>query len=105
MSDLAMDLKQGFEWAMDVCLEAYEVLPDGRSFERSDVDERAIKIFERLGNTVEEIPPALIASAEALRADEPDLFERLLEQRFGAVGSDFSPASATEFLNEVLAKR
>jgi hypothetical protein len=34
MADVASDLKQRFDWATDVCLEAYEVLPDGRSIER-----------------------------------------------------------------------
>jgi hypothetical protein len=31
MIDLATDLKQRFDWAMYVSLEAYEVLPDGKS--------------------------------------------------------------------------
>jgi hypothetical protein len=30
MTDIASDLKQRFGWAMDVCLEAYEVLPNER---------------------------------------------------------------------------
>jgi len=98
MADIATDLKQRFDWAMDVCLEAYEVLPDGRSFERSDDDERAIGIFERLSDTVGAIPPSLIASAEQLRGVEPEAFEKLLTQRIGAIGSTFSPANATEFL-------
>jgi len=102
MADVANDLKQRFEWAMDVCLEAYEVLPDGRSFERSDADERAIEVFKRLGATVDVIPPASIASADKLRAAEPGLYEELLTRKIRAVGSSFSPASATEFLDDVL---
>jgi hypothetical protein len=102
MADVATDLKQRFDWAMSVCLEAYEVLPDGRSFERSDEDELAIGIFERLCITVDAIPPSLIASAEQLRVVQPELFEKLLTQRIGAIGTSFSPANATEFLNEVL---
>jgi hypothetical protein len=105
MADIATDLKQRFDWAMDVCLEAYEVLPDGRSFERSDDDERAIGIFERLGNSVVAIPPSLIASAEHLRGVEPELFEKHLAQTLVAIGSGFSPANATEFLDEVLKTR
>lgn len=45
MADVATDLKQRFDWAMDLCLEAHEVLPDGRSFERSYRDEREIGIW------------------------------------------------------------
>ena len=78
------------------------MLPDGRSFERSDRDELAIGIFRCLGNTVDAIPPSLIASAEQVRAAKPELFEKRLTQRMGAVGSTFSPANATEFLEEVL---
>jgi hypothetical protein len=104
MADVATDLKQRFDWATSVCLEAYEVLPDGRSFERSDEDELAIGIFERLCNTVDVTPPSLIASAKQLRAVQPELFEKLLTQRIGAIGSRFSPANATEFLDEVLPK-
>jgi hypothetical protein len=104
MADVATDLKQRFDWAMSICLEAYEVLPDGRSFERSDEDELAIGIFERLCNTVDAIPPSLIASAAQLRAVQPDLFEKLLTQSTRAVGSRFSPVDATEFIDEVLTK-
>ena len=102
MPDVATDLKQRFDWAMDLCLESYEVLPDGRSFERSDRDEFAIPIFERLSNTADTIPRPLITSAEQLRTAQPELFEKLLTQRTMAVGAGFSPANATEFLDEVL---
>jgi hypothetical protein len=105
MADIATDIKQRFAWAMDVCPEAYEVLPDGRSFERSDRDERAIGIFERLRNTVDAIPPSLIASAEQLRAVQPELFEKLLTQMIGTVGSTFSPANAAEFIGEFFGKK
>ncbi len=104
MADIANELKQRFEWAEDVCLEAYEVLPDGRSFERSDADERAIEIFKRLSATVDAIPPSSITSAEDFRAAQPELFERLLTQKIGAIGSSFSPASAAEFLDDVLSR-
>jgi hypothetical protein len=87
MGDIATDLKQRFDWAMDVCLEAYEVLPDGRSFVRSDEDERAIEIFKRLCDTAHAIPPSLIASAEELRGAQPELFEQLVARRIESVGS------------------
>ncbi len=98
MADVATDLKQRLDWAMDVSLEAYEVLPDGRSFVRSDEDERAIGIFETLHDTVDVIPPSLITSAEELRATAPELFEKTLVHWIGMVGSDFSPANAAAFV-------
>jgi hypothetical protein len=97
----ASDLKERFDWALYLNLEAYEVLPDGRSFVRSDEAEREIGIFESLHGSVEKIPPALLATAEALRLTTPDLFEAALMRRVQLVGSDFSPVSATEFV-EVL---
>lgn len=102
MTNLASDLRQRFEWALDLCLESYEVLEDGRSFIRSDRDENAIPIFERLGETVDEIPGPLIASAEELRSAQPELFERRLEQAKRAVGDSFMPTCAAEFLGRVL---
>ncbi|QRI72664.1 hypothetical protein JQ507_14865 [Bradyrhizobium sp. PSBB068] len=95
---LANDLKERFDWALYLNLEAYEELPDGRSFVRSDEAEAAIGIFESLHGSVEKIPPALLAASEALRLTTPDLFEAALTRRVQLVGSDFSPVSATEFV-------
>jgi hypothetical protein len=58
MTDFASDLRQRFVWAMDLCLESYEVLADGRSFVRSDQDESAIALFDNLHDSVVAIPPA-----------------------------------------------
>jgi hypothetical protein len=81
--------------------EAYTVLPDGKSFERSDEDERLIGVFEKLLDSVDAIPPSLIKAAEELRAAAPGLFEKLLEHGIRVIGPDFTPTSATEFV-EVL---
>jgi hypothetical protein len=101
MADIATDLKQRFDWAMYLSLEAYEVLPDGRSFERTDRDEYAIDVFKKLCDSVDAIPPLLIKATEELRAVEPELFEKLLAHRILLIGPDFSPTSAAEFV-EVL---
>lgn len=101
MIDLTSDLRKLFDSAMWNCLEAYEVLPDGKSFVRSDEDERAISMFENLCATVDAIPPSLIATAEELRSVEPELFEKLLAQEIGAIGVDFSPTSAAEFVENL----
>jgi hypothetical protein len=98
MTDIASDLRQRFAWAMDVCLEAYEVLPDGRSFVRSDDDERAISLFESLRDSVDEIPRPLIEATEKLRSTEPESFEKALAHAVKAVGCGFLSASATEFV-------
>jgi hypothetical protein len=94
MIDLATDLKQRFDWAMYVSLEAYEVLPDGKSIARSDERERAIDIFENLHDSVDAIPPPLIKATEALRDARPDLFEKTLLHGLRVVGRDgfFLPA-------------
>jgi hypothetical protein len=94
---LAADLKQRFEWALDVCLESYEVLPDGRSFVRSDRDEQAIEVFKRMSATVDAIPATLLASAEALRGSQPRVFEGRMKRDMRAVGASFMPTSAPNF--------
>jgi hypothetical protein len=98
MTDLANDLRKRFDWAMYESLEAYVVLPDGKSYERSDIDERAIGLFENLFDSVDLIPPSLIQAAEAIRAAEPELFEKSLEQGMEAVRLNGSPSRATEFV-------
>jgi hypothetical protein len=101
MTDLASDLKKIFDASMFDRLEAYWVLPDGKSFERSDEDESAIEIFKILLATVDAMPPSLIEAAEELRATEPQRFKDALSRGLESVGYGFSPTSATEFV-EVL---
>jgi hypothetical protein len=101
MTDLADDLKERFDWAMYQSQEAYVVLPDGKSFERSDEDERLIGVFKNLFDSVDAVPPSLIKAAEELRATVPELFEKLLVHGIRVIGPDFTPTSATEFV-EVL---
>jgi hypothetical protein len=101
MIDLASDLKERFDWAMYQCQEAYVVLPDGKSFERSDEDERLIGVFKNLYDSVDAIPSSLIETAEQLRAAAPEFFEKYLVHGIRVIGPDFTPTSATEFV-EVL---
>jgi hypothetical protein len=99
MTGVADVLKQHFGWAMDLCLESYEVLPDGRSFVRSDRDERAIAVFDNLLETVDTIPASLIETTERLRSAAPEKFEDKLQQKVDGVGFGISPANAAEFLD------
>jgi hypothetical protein len=108
MADVASDVRQRFVWAMDVCFEAYEVLPDGKSFVRSDEDQNAIEVFEKLRETVGAVPPSLTIAADEFRAVEPGLFEKLLARGIRRIGLGFSPTSATDFveaLNRTMQRR
>jgi hypothetical protein len=98
MTDFAVDLKKSFDAGAYFSLEAYEVLPDGKSVVRSDEDERLISVFEALRDSVDLTPPALIKAAEELRTAAPELFEKWLMHGMQVIGPDFSPNSATEFV-------
>jgi len=87
-----------FDATMFDSLEAYTVLPDGRSFERSDEDESAIEIFKILLATVDAIPSSLINTAEERRTAEPQRFNDALTCCLQSVGYGFAPASAAEFV-------
>jgi hypothetical protein len=102
MSDLATDLKKIFDASMFDRLEAYWVLPDGKSFERTDEDESAIEIFKVLLATVDAIPSSLTEAAEELRAAEPQRFEISLSRGLETVGYGFSPANAAEFIEKLI---
>ena len=104
MTDLATDLKKMFDATMFDRLEAYWALPDGKSFERSDEHENAIEIFKVLLATVDAIPSSLIETAQELRAAEPQRFKDALSRALESVGYGFSPASATEFVEELKSK-
>lgn len=86
---------------MDVCLEAYEVLADRRSFERSERDESAIDLFKSLAESAAAIPKFLITEADALRAASPEIFDKELARQIRLVGPDYAPASAIEFLEKL----
>lgn len=101
MADIATDLKQRFGWAMDLSLESYEVLPDGKSFVRSDRDEHAIGIFKNLRDSVDNIPRPLIEAAEAFRVGASDIFEQTLSRALQAIGIEPDPVNATEFLSNL----
>jgi hypothetical protein len=98
MTDIASDLKERFDWAMYHCLEAYTVLPDGKSIVRSDEDEQAIGVFKNLYDSVDAIPPTLIKTAEKLRTAVPEKFELTLVHGVQVVRCGYFPTSATEFV-------
>jgi hypothetical protein len=101
MADIANDLKERFDWAMYQSQEAYVVRPDGRSFERSDRDEYAIGVFKDLYDSVDAMPLLLLEETEKLRSVTPEKFEEALVRGLDLVGFEFSPASATEFVESL----
>jgi hypothetical protein len=108
MTDIATDLRAWFDWAMYLCLEAYTVLPDGKLYVRSDEDELAIGIFKNLRDSLAAIPKSLITTTEEIHTAAPELFQKMSLQRMRTVGLEFSPTSATEFvevLNRTVAGR
>jgi hypothetical protein len=97
MIDIASDLKNRFELAALWFLERRDVM-HGVEASLPDKDAKAVKILDILRDSVDIIPPSLIRTAEALRADTPDAFERWLVHGVQVVGFGFYPADATEFL-------
>jgi hypothetical protein len=49
MADIATDLKQRFNWAMDLSLEAYEVRPDSGEILRAFTPTECAKYFRNSG--------------------------------------------------------
>jgi hypothetical protein len=98
MKDIPSELRERFDWAMYLSLEAYTVLPDGKSYVRSDEDEQAIGVFKNLRDSVAAIPPPLVKAAEDLHTAAPELFEITLIHGIRTIGPKFIPANATEFV-------
>jgi hypothetical protein len=96
--DLASDLRDRFETAQLFYLESYDVQPDGLSIVRPDEHERAVDVFQRLFDTLDAVPPALIDESERLRASKPEMFERWLDHGIGITGRHFMPENASQFL-------
>jgi hypothetical protein len=101
MTDFASYLKTMFESTRSDRLDAYWVLPDGKSVKYSDEDDRAIDILKILLATLDAVPPSLMTAAEGLRTTEPARFENALWRASGSVGYGFLPADATEFIEEL----
>ena len=99
MTDFSTDLKERFDFAAHVRLEAYKVLPDGKTIERSLEDECFIDVFEELRDSVDVVPPELVNAAEQLRNAAPELFEKWLVHGVQVIGPNFMPNNATEFVN------
>jgi hypothetical protein len=99
MIDIASDLKTRFYWAAIWFFERHDMkygVDSGFHLEAKHA--KAVEILDALHDSVDIIPPSLIRTAEALRADTPDAFERWLVHGVQSVGFGFYPADAAEFL-------
>jgi hypothetical protein len=96
MNDLA-DLKERFDFAAIWFLERSDKM-HGVEASLPDKDAKAVEILKSLRDSVDAIPPSLIRTAEALRTDAPEAFEKWLVHGVQAVGFGFYPESATEFV-------
>ena len=65
------------------------MLPDGKSFERSDEDERLIGVFKNSFGSVDAIPASLIKDAEELRVAEDFEMSGIRVQRKWAILVEF----------------
>ena len=65
------------------------MLPDGKSFERSDEDERLIAVFKNSFDSVDAIPASLIKAAEELRVAEDFEMSGIRVQRNGRSSLNF----------------
>ena len=97
MIDITTDLKSRFDLAALWFFERSDLM-DGVEASLPDRDAKAVEILKNLRDTVDSIPPSLIRTAEAFRADTPNAFEQWLVHGVQVVGFGFYPANATEFL-------
>jgi hypothetical protein len=99
LTDIAADLRDRFEGAIIWFYERSEVMSDGESApDLLDDEAKAVELLRALLDTVDAIPPSLIAATETVRTTAPDSFEMMLVHGVQVVGFGFAPTTATEFL-------
>jgi hypothetical protein len=97
MIDFPTDLKERFDFAAIWFLDRSEKM-DGLEASLSEKDAKAVETLKNLRDSVDAIPSSQIRTAEALRIDAPEAFERWLVHGVQVVGFGFYPASASEFV-------
>ena len=95
MIDIAMDLKERFDFAAIWFFEHSEVMR-GVEADLPEKDAKALEILTKLRDSVDGVPPSLIDETDRLRRADPEFFEMALVQTVQRVGFDFCPATATE---------
>ncbi len=111
MNDIATDLKECFDDFAYSYLGAWEHDPQmvienntitGRDPAREDHENRMIEIFEKLRDTVDAIPPSIIAKTEESRESiSSEKYESSVIEAIQNVGRTSLPKDATEFLESL----
>jgi hypothetical protein len=104
MIDLAKDLQERFDFAAYHIMSKWEYEPDGMIDERTirdttDSEQRMIDLFEKLRDTVDQIPVPMIARTLELREFVgPEQFEQALCAAMRGIGVTFAPNDASDFV-------
>ncbi len=111
MFDVANELRERFDfnaywlqsaWEHDPAMEIINNTITGRDPLREAHEDRMIEIFERLRDTVDAVPEALISMTQELRSQiQPEQFEKIVVESIQAIGTGALPRNSTEFF-EVL---
>lgn len=112
MTDIASDLKGCFDDFVYGYLSAWEYDPQtviknnmitGRDPERENHEDRLIEVLEKLRDSVDSIPPAILTKTEKSRATiGPKKYEELLVSAIRGIGVRTIPQDASEFLHSLL---
>jgi hypothetical protein len=70
--------------------------------ELTDEEWRSVDFFYALQKSLSDIPPALMQQANELAAKYPLEFQRSLESLLGSVNDKFRPATAAEFVEQLI---
>ena len=94
MVPLQVRLKERFEAAALFYFEMAD--HEGRDF--TEAEGRLVQLINRLAASVDEIPPATVRAAEAIRAEDHDRYWATFDKVLKSVGHGFEPSSAREFI-------
>lgn len=104
MIDIAKELEERFEFAAEHYLSAWEHDPDGMIDETTtrdttDAEQRLIDLFEKLRDTIGQIPAPMIQRTQELyEFVGPQQFEDALGRAIQGVGWTFTPTDASDFV-------
>jgi hypothetical protein len=108
MADIASQLKEHF-WTYEYdLLELWDLLgfpPDGKTDpDWTEAEERAVAIFKVCRQSVDSIPDDVMRATKKLSEDRTAIFEQTATSLTRAIGVSFFPATATEFVKELVAR-
>jgi hypothetical protein len=104
MTDFAKDIQERFDFAAYHIMSKWEHEPDGMIDETTirdttDAEQRMIDLFEKLRDTVDQIPAPMIERTLELRDFVgPEQFEQALCAAIRGIGVTFAPNDASDFV-------